>query len=44
MAAASATYGGKSEPIAPGTIRETPEGWCVQTAALAAGSGSASSR
>ena len=25
----------KSEAIAPGTIRETPEGWCVQTAALA---------
>ena len=24
----------KTEPIAPGTIRETPEGWCVQTAAL----------
>ena len=24
----------KSEPIAPGTIRETPEGWCVQAAAL----------
>ena len=24
----------KSEPITPGTIRETPEGWCVQTAAL----------
>ena len=30
----SASYGGKSEPIAPGTIRETPEGWCVQTTAL----------
>jgi hypothetical protein len=30
-----ATYGaGKSEAIAPGTIRETPEGWCVQTEAL----------
>src|SRR3954452_2572375 len=29
-----ATYGAKSEPIAPGTIRETPEGWCVQTSAL----------
>ena len=25
----------KTEAIAPGTIRETPEGWCVQTAALA---------
>ena len=24
----------RREPIAPGTIRETPEGWCVQTAAL----------
>ena len=33
-AAMTAGYGGKSEPIAPGTIRETPEGWCVQTAAL----------
>ena len=31
----SATYGdGKSEAIAPGTIRETPDGWCVQTSAL----------
>jgi hypothetical protein len=29
-----ATYGAKSEAIAPGTIRETPEGWCVQAAAL----------
>jgi hypothetical protein len=28
-------YGAKkSEKIVPGTIRETPEGWCVQTAAL----------
>jgi hypothetical protein len=34
--AMQASYGGgKAEPIAPGTIRETPEGWCVQTAALA---------
>jgi hypothetical protein len=32
--AMSASYGGKTEAIAPGTIRETPEGWCVQTAAL----------
>jgi hypothetical protein len=31
----TASYGGKSEPIAPGTIRETPEGWCVQAPALA---------
>jgi hypothetical protein len=30
----TASYGTKSEPIAPGTIRETPEGWCVQTSAL----------
>jgi hypothetical protein len=29
-----AAFGGKTEAIAPGTIRETPEGWCVQTAAL----------
>ena len=34
-AALQASYGGrKFEPIAPGTIRETPEGWCIQTAAL----------
>ena len=30
----SASYGGKTETIAPGTIRETPEGWCVQASAL----------
>lgn len=30
----TATYGSKSEPIAPGAIRETPEGWCVQATAL----------
>ena len=29
-----ANYGAKSETIDPGTIRETPEGWCVQTSAL----------
>src|SRR3954471_6213476 len=34
-AAGAASYAGKSEPIAPRTIRETPEGWCVQTSALA---------
>lgn len=29
------SYGAhKVEPIAPGAIRETPEGWCVQTSAL----------
>jgi hypothetical protein len=34
-AARQASYGQrKSESIAPGTIRETPEGWCVQAAAL----------
>jgi hypothetical protein len=33
-AALHATYGTKAEAIAPGTIRETPEGWCVQTSAL----------
>jgi len=34
--ALKASYGQrKLEPIAPGTIRETPEGWCVQTTALA---------
>src|SRR3954464_6482497 len=32
--AGTATYAGKSEVIAPGTIRETPEGWCVQGSAL----------
>src|SRR6478672_13426650 len=34
IAAMRATYGAKSEPIAPGTVRETPEGWCVQASAL----------
>ncbi|HZC38144.1 MAG TPA: hypothetical protein VE221_05660, partial [Sphingomicrobium sp.] len=32
--AGAVTYAGKSEKLAPGTIRETPEGWCVQTTAL----------
>jgi len=32
--AGTAAYGTKSEAIAPGTIRETPEGWCVQAGAL----------
>ena len=35
LAAGVATYGSKSEPIAAGTVRETPEGWCVQAQALA---------
>ena len=30
----TASYDGKSEPIGDHTIRETPEGWCVQTSAL----------
>ena len=34
MASLQASYGTKSEEIAPGTVRETPEGWCVQTSAL----------
>ena len=33
-AAGQVSYGKKSERIAPGTIRQTPEGWCVQTGAL----------
>ena len=34
-AALQASYGAKkAEAIAPGTIRETPDGWCVQTTAL----------
>lgn len=33
-AAMTARYGGASEQLAAGTIRETPEGWCVDTAAL----------
>src|SRR5207237_5361351 len=33
-AAMTAWFAGKSEPIAPGTIRETPDGWCVQATAL----------
>ncbi len=34
MAAGTASYGGKTEPLASGTVRETPDGWCVQTSAL----------
>src|SRR5215212_9256514 len=30
-----ARFGGKQERIADGVVRETPEGWCVDTAALA---------
>ena len=32
--AGTATYGGKTEALSRGAIRETPEGWCVQAAAL----------
>ncbi len=34
MAARVASYRGNSEPIAAGTVRETPEGWCVESGAL----------
>ncbi len=34
QAAGTVRYGDKQEHIAPGTVRETPEGWCVETAAL----------
>jgi hypothetical protein len=34
LASMAASYGGKSEVIAPNIVRETPEGWCVQSAAL----------
>src|SRR5512132_1500048 len=29
------TYGQKTEKLARGTVRETPEGWCVDSVALA---------
>ena len=32
--AGAVTYAGKNEALASGTIRETSEGWCVQTVAL----------
>ncbi|WP_310468500.1 carboxypeptidase-like regulatory domain-containing protein [Sphingomonas sp.] len=35
VSAKSVTYGTSSETLAPGTVRETPEGWCVDSAALA---------
>ncbi|HVM39086.1 MAG TPA: carboxypeptidase-like regulatory domain-containing protein [Sphingomicrobium sp.] len=35
LASRTASYRGRQDPIASGTIRETPEGWCVDTAALA---------
>ncbi|HET7816158.1 MAG TPA: carboxypeptidase-like regulatory domain-containing protein [Sphingomicrobium sp.] len=33
-AAGTVAYGAASEPLTPGTVRETPEGWCVDSAAL----------
>jgi hypothetical protein len=35
LAARTASYRGKSESLATGTVRETPDGWCVDSAALA---------
>ncbi|HEY0164982.1 MAG TPA: carboxypeptidase regulatory-like domain-containing protein, partial [Sphingomicrobium sp.] len=35
LAAMQAGYGAKLEQIAPGAVRETPEGWCVDSVALA---------
>jgi hypothetical protein len=34
VAAGVARYGGQQERLAEGTVRETPEGWCVESAAL----------
>jgi hypothetical protein len=34
-ASMTASYGGKAEQFAAGTVRETPEGWCIESAALA---------
>ena len=34
-ATATARYGDQQERLAEGTIRETPEGWCVESSALA---------
>ena len=33
--AGSVTYGQTTEPLAAGAVRETPDGWCIDTAALA---------
>ena len=35
-AAKSVTYRGRTEALAAGVVRETPEGWCVQATALTA--------
>jgi hypothetical protein len=34
LAARQVSYRGKSEALAAGTVREVPEGWCVESAAL----------
>ena len=34
-ASMTASYDGKTEQMTPGTVRETPEGWCIQSSALA---------
>jgi len=34
QASGTARYGDKQEKLSPGTIRETPEGWCVESTAL----------
>ena len=34
-AAGTVAYGAKTEPLSEGALRETPDGWCVDTAALA---------
>jgi hypothetical protein len=34
QAAGTARYGDNQERLPPGTIRETPEGWCVEASAL----------
>jgi len=33
-ASGTVTYGDKTETLAPGAVRETPDGWCVDSAAL----------
>jgi hypothetical protein len=32
--ARSVRFGSASEPLAPGTVREAPEGWCVDSAVM----------
>lgn len=34
QAAGTVRFGDKQERLGPGTVRETPEGWCVEAAAL----------